>query len=68
MRRGILLQSLEADKSDVEERVRALQADMLELGEGGSGADGKNGSEALQKELLRVLTDLAQASTEVPCI
>lgn len=38
---------------------------MARLGERTSGADGQDGSEALQKSLLKVLTDLAQASTEV---
>lgn len=40
---------------------------MIRIGERTSGADGQDGSEALQKSLLKVLTDLAEASTEVMC-
>lgn len=62
---SLLFQGLEAGKNSAEQRVHVLQWEMAQLGEGGGGADGKDGSETHQKELLRTLTDLAQASTEV---
>lgn len=61
-----ICQALETGKNAVDERVRGLQTEILGAGEGGGGADGSGGSEALQKELLLTLTELAKASTEVP--
>lgn len=61
-----ICQALEPAKNAVDERVRGLQTEILGAGEGGGGADGSGGSEALQKELLLTLTELAKASTEVP--
>lgn len=62
--------ALEKKKSAADERIRGLQGAMAELGAGGGGGgdggiDRCGGSEALQKELSRTLTDLAKASTEV---
>lgn len=58
-------QTLETDKTELEGKFRALQSEMTRLGERRGGQDGQDGSEALQKKLMGVLTDLAQASTEV---
>lgn len=62
---SLILQGLEAGKDAAEQRVHVLEGEMVQLGEGGVGADGKDGSETQQKQLLLTLTDLAQASTEV---
>lgn len=58
-------QGLEADKSKIDENLRILQAEATQLRDDRGGVDGSDESEALQKDLLVTLTDLAQASTEV---
>eukprot|EP00904_Undaria_pinnatifida_P001449 jgi/Undpi1/11304/HiC_scaffold_30.g13602.m1 len=64
-RLGIDVEALEASKNAVEGRICGLQTEVIETNRGGGGVDGSGGSEALQKELLLILTDLAKASAEV---
>ncbi|CAM9297243.1 unnamed protein product [Scytosiphon promiscuus] len=69
------VKTLETEKSAADDRLHALEVEITELGvEGGAGcggggvdggAYGCGGSETLQKELSRVLTELAKISTEV---
>lgn len=62
----VICKALEASKNAVEGRICGLQTEVIETNRGGGGVDGSGGSEALQKELLLILTDLAKASAEVP--
>lgn len=60
---------MRVNKAIAQQRLGELQAKAARFarGEGAAGerADGKDGTEALQRELMRTLTDLAHASTEV---
>lgn len=59
-----LLQVLEEQQDDADERLRSVEAEIARMRKE-SGSDDTNRSEALQNELLVVLTDLAKTSTEV---
>lgn len=58
-------QALEAHVGAIDKSVCGLQAQISELSGGENGADGSGESEALQKELLLVITTLAKSSAEV---
>lgn len=63
-RYSLLLQVLEEQQSAADERLCSVEAEIARTRKE-SGSDDTNGSEALQNELLVVLTDLAKSSTEV---